>query len=382
MHVIVNRESLARALAIANSMIKHNPHGVFNYVMLNAAGDKLTVARTDIRTGVRITLPATVEDAGTIALQARLLEKWASSVASDAAGIRSLAQYDAELSADQLRSSVFGTDYRDLYGYFYDDFPSAVSQDRTFVLPVTALRRAINRVVWETVDGVLLRIGDGKLLLVTTDNFRCARQRVSLSPASPVNLDSHIVVPAAFMRAVAEISSTCVDNARMVVSADSRRIAYELVNKKYAQRIVAISGLISDKFPDVDAIFQRQRTTLSRAVVDTVSFQRALKSTMPFSAENSVEIQFMPSLTATDGTLVMRATTPELGNATAIVSATITGADSTTVLNTRFLRDACADIDDTLLLETGGTHQPCTIRPANDDDEFVCIIMPIDPGKE
>jgi DNA polymerase-3 subunit beta len=143
----------------------------------------------------------------------------------------------------------------------------------------------------------------------------------------------------------------------------------------HSQQSDLVSRLIEGTYPDIYSILPKKYTT--RAVVETKEFAAALKSVVPFAQDNSYITQVKISQNAGNGTLIIEASTDEVGVNVSRIAAAIDGPDQELLFNIKYLANVLSVIDTAeVALEVTSKARPGQLLPVGDTNAQY-VIMPM-----
>src|SRR3954471_16760072 len=196
--VVCSREELAAKLAVVGRGVStRTAVQILSGVLLRAAGGKLELAATDMELSIRTVLDeAQVEGEGAVVVPGRLLV--------DLSRLLPASEVTLEFREDEniLHVACGPAEYR-LNTYSAEDFPrlpetdasatSTVSAD-ALLETLTAVGRAVSRDEARPVlTGILVKFGEGKLVMAATDSYRLSYKETPIEGAVP---DIEAIVPA------------------------------------------------------------------------------------------------------------------------------------------------------------------------------------------
>src|SRR5262245_38234252 len=177
--IVCSREELAQKLAVVGRGVStRTAVQILSGVLLRAAGGKLELAATDMELSIRTTLDAQVDGDGAAVVPGRLLV--------DLSRLLPDSEVTIEFREEEnvLRVTSGSAEYR-LNTYGAEDFPrlpevdsastSAVSAD-ALLGTLASVGRAVSRDEARPVlTGILVKFGDGKLVMAATDSYQIGR---------------------------------------------------------------------------------------------------------------------------------------------------------------------------------------------------------------
>lgn len=390
MRLSVLQENFAKGLSIVGRAVSsRSTLPVLSNILLSTDADRLKLAATNLEVGVSCWLGAQVEDDGAITLPARLLTDWVNSMQPD--------RIDMELSVRTMSVNLkCGRSESNIKGIDASEFPLIPTADgeQALGLPPATVRKIIDQVVFAAADakdtsrpaltGVLAKFEGDRLTLAATDGYRLSVRRTML-PA-PVPADINVIIPARSLAEVSRISGEADPDkpVELAVAAARNQALFRLYGKGEGEKgaffqVDLVSQLIDAKFPDFTAIMPKSHVT--RSVLDTAAFQRALKVAALFARDASDRVVFAiaPGSDTVPGQVVIKATSAEAGDNVSELDALVEGTPLEIAFNVRYLIEAISVIDTPqVVLETTRSDRPGLFRPVGaGPEEFTHVIMPM-----
>src|SRR5436305_3541547 len=181
---------------------------ILSGILLEAQGDELRLAATDMELSLRATVPARVEGDGAAVLPGRTLVDIARLLPGDEVAI----EHRASESVVHLGS---GSASYTLHTYNAEDFPRLpdLTETQTFSVDREALLETIGRVARAAsrdearpvLTGVLVKFAGDKLVMAATDSYRLAVKETSLDSSAP---ELEAIVPSRALQELARIAGS------------------------------------------------------------------------------------------------------------------------------------------------------------------------------
>jgi DNA polymerase-3 subunit beta len=386
----VLQENFSKGLAIVGRAVtSRSTLPVLSNVLLSTDQDRLKLAATNLEIGVSCWLGAQVEDEGAITLPARLLTDWINSVPAEKIQLEMVVRsMSVNLKCARFESNIKGIDA--------GEFPLIPTADgeNALALPASTLRAIIDQVVFAAADaketsrpaltGVQVNFEGDRLTLAATDGYRLSVRRTVLP--KPVQDVPTIIVPARSLAEVSRISGEADPDkpVELSVAAARNQILFRMTGQGEGQgggfhQVDLVSQLIDAKFPDFNAIIPKSYVT--RTVLDTPAFQRALRVASLFArdASDRATLQIAPGSDTIPGQITIKATSAESGDNVSEVDAVVEGGPLEIAFNVRYLIEVLAVIDTPqVVLETTKPDRPGVFRPlGTGPEEFTHVIMPM-----
>lgn len=377
MRVTCSQESLQRALGIAGRAVaSKSTLPILGNFLLEASGDTLSIAATNLEFSIVCEINAAVEKPGKITLQARVLSDFIANLPS---GTVELSQDQNPLTI-QVRSGG-GQSQAHMRGIDPDDFPhliSSVEGGSALTIDPTLLREAIAHVVFAAATddsrpvlaGVQLDVRDGALALAAADGFRMSLRSVTLdaAPEAPFS----IIVPAKALHELNRVLADATDPVALQITPNQSQLLVSAPGVRFSSR------LIDGAFPDLKQVVPKQWNT--RTVVRRESLLDATKRAAIFARANNdvVRLAMAPAEDGFDmGRVTITAQAADTGDNKDDVDASVEGGEVQIAFNGRYLSDVLGVMRGSdVAFELAGPNSAGVIKSVGTDD-FTHVIMPM-----
>lgn len=365
--------NLERGLSIVGRAVPtRSTLPITSHVLLATDGGRLKLAATDLAIALTCWVDALVEEEGALAVPARLVSEFVSSLPSESIS-GSMAPRGRQLTLTCARNvaTVSGMDA--------EEFPPipAVAGGATLHFQPESLRQAIQQVVFAAatddsrpvLTGVHILIEGSEATLAATDGFRLAVHTLALSTAVSERIE--MVVPA---KALAELGRLLADQEEPVEMALNEARTQVLFRMPAVQMV---AQLVQGTFPSYSQLIPQEHT--SRAVVDVGDFLRETRIASIFARDGSgiVRLQAQPGEGDAPGRLSVSARAEELGDHHGELDATVERGEAKIAFNSRYLIDVLSNLPPgQVALETTSPSSPGVFRPVGTDN-YVHVVMPM-----
>jgi DNA polymerase III subunit beta len=369
--ITVLQDKLAAALSIVGRAVANRSTlPVLGNILLEAKGDTLRLAATNLNIGANVTISATVEEAGAITLPARLLAEFVNSLPT---AQRVTIDVMSRTMTARLKCSGYDANIK---GIDADEFPIVAQMvaltGEAITLPATALKTMIDRVAFAaatdesrpTLTGVEVVMSDNRLTMAATDGYRLSVQSADVDYAG----ERKTIIPAKSLAEVARVIDG--DTVQVLVIGESQ-IAFGIDSS--LGRIEIVSSLIDAKFPDYKAIIPKRAETA--ATFKRTDLLSAVRVAALFAKDNSNIIRL-----SLNGDLTVSATSTESGDGSSVVRADITGPELEIAFNAAYVSAVLSSVsDDSIRLELTQPNRPGKLLTS--DENYLHVIMPMHPPK-
>ena len=361
MKITCARDDLAARLGIvARGLSTRGAVQILAGVLLQASGDTLDLAATDMELSIRAGVSADVAGEGSAVVPGRLLSEL----------VRLLPEEDVHLEHRVEESTVVVTsgasEYR-LRTFAVEDFPrlpdptgaSLSTLDAEPLLEsITRVSRAAGRDESRPVlTGILVRFEESKLVMAATDSYRLAVKETAIEGSIP-ELDA--IVPA---RALEELRRIGSGSDQIQLGTLENHVIFG------AGEVWLTTRRIDGQFPNyrqlVPETFEHEVTLSREELLDVVRRAAVM-------AQRSAPLR----LRFAEGELVVSAQTQDVGEANERLPAAFSGEPLEIGFNAEYLRDGIESVaGDELVLRLINPLRPgLVVAPTGD---FWYLIMPI-----
>jgi DNA polymerase III subunit beta len=360
--IVCTREELARKLAIVGRGVStRTAVQILSGVLLRATGGKLELAATDMELSIRTSVEeARVEGEGAAVVPGRLLV--------DLSRLLPESEVTIEFREEEnvLRVQCGPAEYR-LNTYGAEDFPrlpetdsaptSTVSAD-ALLETLASVGRAVSRDEARPVlTGILVKFGDGKLVMAATDSYRLSYKETPIEGNAP---DIEAIVPA---RALEELRRLAPAGGTLELGVQENQVLFGIDGTWLTTR------RIEGQFPKFDELRPKEFTY--EVTVPREELLEVVRRTAVMAHRNSpLRLRFA------DGELTVWTQTQDVGEARETLPVRFEGEPLEIGFNADFLRDGIESAEgDELRVRLIDPLRPGLLQGPGDD--FWYLIMPI-----
>lgn len=353
---------------------------ILSCLHLSAETERLALRATNLEIGISCDLPALVEEAGSIALPARLLTDFVNSLPEGDVTISLTEEtFTALIVGSRSRAHIRGMDPGE-----YPALESLSESDALSRFEAAHLKDAITQVAFAAADddsrpvltAVLLRGRKDAVTLAAADAFRLAvREVASIPTIADVNgaeeqLQEGLLIPA---KTLTELARILPPDGEVTLSAPAGRhlACFQ------TEHLTLVTRLLEGQFPDYARIIPTAEHT--RAVVETAEFRSAVKAVALFARDNSnmTHLRIQPGNEQEAGALIIEASSNDLGDTVSTLPASVAGDELTLLFNATYLQEILAAIPtpETVLVGTSSS-KPGVFHPVGELDATY-VVMPM-----
>ncbi|MBX3069668.1 MAG: DNA polymerase III subunit beta [Thermomicrobiales bacterium] len=375
MKVVCLQENLQHGLAqVSRAVATRTSLPALSNVLISTDEGRLRIAASDFNIAITTWVGASVEEEGKVAVDARLLADFVSTLPNDNVTLSSeRGKYRLDVQS--------GRDHAEINGIEPDDFPviPTVSDDaQTTTIDSADLREMITMVEFAAATdesrpvlaGVLLRLDGDAITMAAADGFRLAVRQGKLNELFTPSLD--VIVPAKAMRELGRLLAEASEPAILYVTPNQGQMIARFGDIEF------LSRLIEGSFPDYRQIVPREYST--KVDLGRDALLTAVKRSSYFARDNNdaIRLAIKPGEDElTPGLVEVSANAAERGNSQSFVDAAIEGPEIQVAFNARYLNDVLGVIKGgQATLGLNGANQAGVIHPTG-DDAYTHVIMPM-----
>jgi DNA polymerase III subunit beta len=361
LRITVSKDELVSALGVvARAVSTRTSVQILSGILLEAQGDELRLAATDMELSLRATATAQLEGDGAIVLPGKTFADIARLLPGDDVAIE-------HKPAESVVHITSGSASYTLHTYNPEDFPRLQELDtvQTFSVDRESLLETIHRVARAAsrdesrpvLTGILVSFIGGKLVMAATDSYRLAVKETDLAGSAP---ELEAIVPS---RALQEL-------ARIAGSGDTVEVGVHENQVVFATEGVWLTTRrIDGQFPNYRQLLPEQfehELTLPRAELLEVVRRAAVM----IQRATPLQLRFA------EGELTVIARTHDVGESQESMPVAFSGDTLEIGFNADFLRDGLESMDgDDVRLKLISPLRPAVIQGEGDD--FTYLVMPI-----
>ena len=359
--------TLSQALQVVSRAIStRTTLPILNNILLETTSEGLSLTATNLEIGIRKLVPAEVSQDGSTTAPARLLTDF----------IGTLPDQDLEMTLDgssqtlNLRCARFDTHIKCIEAEEFPPGPRPDEGDR-LTIPLEELMVAIDQTQMAAstdearpvLTGVLLHIDGATQTLAATDGHRLAVRNLKATGAE--SLEARLIVPA---RALAELSRAFrgeSGDVEVIISKARNQVFFRAGTSEVTSR------LIDGTYPNYAQVIPSKSST--RVKVSVAELNQTVRAVSLFARDSANVIRIRTEA----GGLVLSATTNEVGDSRAELSAEVEGSEIQIAFNARYILDALAVLGgEQVELRFDGPLSPGLIKHP-DSEDYQYVIMPV-----
>jgi DNA polymerase-3 subunit beta len=367
MKFTITREKLQEGLlAVGPSIPTKTTLPVLSNILLEARKDGLRLSGTDLDIAVSTTVPADVEEEGSLTLPAKKLTEIARELPGSPVRITSAGEQRAQVECGKSKFRLLGLPR--------DEFPSFphVKFDNPWNITAKELHKLISHVAFATsteesrpiLNGVLWDLRKDRMRMVATNGHRLAKMDIALSGdggAAPAEL---IVPP----KALEQIRRLFPADVAVEIAKSENHLGFR------SQGTQVFTRLIEGPYPNYEQVIPRENDKF--ATVDKVAMAAALRRMSIVASDQTHRIR----LSFGGGTLKFSVQTPDLGEAQDEMAVTYEGDALEIGFNAAYLLEVLKYMPtDEARFTFKAPERAATAEPVGWDDtaSYLCLVMPL-----
>jgi DNA polymerase-3 subunit beta len=369
MKIISLQKNLKNNLYAVNHIAQKNISlPILNNVLISARDGVIKLITTNLEIGITSILRGKIEEDGAYTVDAKILSEYVNLLDNDKAVL--------ENSDSELKISC-GSYKTKIKGLAADEFPLIPVIDRQGFIKIATkeLKEALNSVVFSVasdetraeLSGVLFSLDNKTMAIVGTDSYRLAEKKVTVE--NNLSENRQLIIPAKTIQEVIRIISSESEEDEntneVLFYASDNQCLFVIGNTEI------VSRLIDGRYPDYQQIIPQKYQC--RATVAREEIIRAIKAAAIFSRTGVNDIILNFSKNGLD----VSAASGQTGEQNALIKATISGSDTNTTLNFRYILDGLNAFNSAMVsFDLIDDQTPCVLRD-EDNKDYLYIMMPI-----
>ena len=370
MKFIVKKEDLFDGIKIverATSMKALQP--VFMNILIETV-DKATVrlVATDLDLTVTALVNAQVEEEGSITLPSKTLNEIVSKLGNK------LITFEMPQGLTTVNITCQNSKF-DIIGISATEFPPEVynvdfDNDECFEIELKPFTKAVRQAGfaaagYETsnlLSGIVCDISDSVLEIASTDGNRLAREREQIN--NKEKKSTQLIIPAKALNEFIKLSAY-IDEECVKIYTEKSKIIIK------SERTTTISRLLEGQFPKYNQLIPTESP--KEAIVNVSQLISALErvSIMVNEKTSIVKMNFA------DNELTLNADTPDSGKSEEKIDIQYTSEPLLIAFNYKYVLEALKNISSDEVKIGLNTALSATVLKPNSDEDFVCLIMPV-----
>ena len=367
MKFTITRQNLHQGLtAVSASIPSKTTLPVLSNILFEAGEEGVWMSGTDLDVGVRVGVPADVQEGGTVTAPGKKLQEIARELANE--------PVEVNTRGDQLEL-VCGRSQFKLNGLPAADFPSlpevpfdggwtttgkdllALIRHTAFAVSTEESRPVLNGVLWE--------LRDREMRMVATNGHRLAKIIVPAGPS--LETTTQLIVPPAALGHVQ----------RLLGPAEAVRVARTGNHLGFASDEVKVyTRLIEGTYPNYEQVIPKDNDRI--AIIQRALLESAVRRVAAVASDQThrIRMEFSPNQ------LKLNVLTPDLGEAHDELEVSYDGEELAIGFNANYLLEVLRYVGtEEVRMSFKAPERPATVEPVVVEGEepmdYLCLVMPL-----
>jgi DNA polymerase III subunit beta len=370
MEFTVSKTDLVRELSLSQGVVeKKTTIPILSNVLLEAAGDRVTLTATDLELGIRCSCPARVKKEGSGTVPARKLLDYVRLLPDADLNMKFLENHWANITCGRSRTRIAGMSR--------ESFPELPEiPERIAEIPVRTLASMITRTAFAismeesrfTLNGALLVMRPDELIMVATDGHRLAYVQAAPGDIGQVEKPFRALVPKKAMAELIKLADEASPEAKAVFAGDENHLFFQVGHR------LLLTRKLTGNFPDYERVLPKDHSLLAQLQKDEI--RSAIERVAQFADERSraIKVQFTP------GEVRVFSSSVEMGESEESVPGEYQGPDLEIGFNAQYLLDFLRAIpQERVAFELKDQKSAGEMRPAGDSvtGQYRYVVMPM-----
>ena len=387
MKVICSQKSLEIGTQIVQKAISTKLGSpIYNGILFEVTNDnRIHLFSTDLEIGIDCYISAQIIEGGATVIPNKIF--------SDL--IRKFPEGNIEIEAD--KDNIIYIKEEDMSNYKILGFPAEdfspfpdIQSKIKLKLTHKILKEAIQEVIFASskdesrsfLNGILFKNMEKGIEIVATDSHRLALKKIKLTGKNKIETESQfeVIIP---QRALSELFKLLSFEDDNIVEIDlgEKQVIFTLNTEGEKNQIRLFSRIIDGQYPDYHQIIPQQFKTIIK--IDTEEFRQRMERITLFVKEDINTIKLETHIYSQQdgenrGELILKAKTPDIGDASEQISCLIDGEYIEISFNSRYINDVLRVIKtDQTEIKLNENLNPAMINPATNEEQYSYVLMPV-----
>jgi DNA polymerase III subunit beta len=369
MEFTVSKADLVTELSLSQGVVeKKTTIPILSNVLLEAAGDRVTLTATDLELGIRCSCPARVKKEGAGTVPARKLLDYTRLLPDGDVNMKFLDNHWANITSGRSKTRIAGMSR--------ESFPELPQiPEPAAEIPVKTLASMIARTGFAismeesrfTLNGALLLIRPEGLTMVATDGHRLAFVQ-SGGEAGAAGNPFRALIPKKAMAELVKLADQGGEDAKATFAGDDNHLFFQIGHR------LLITRKLTGNFPDYERVLPKDHNLVAKLRKDEI--RSAIDRVSQFADERSraIRVQF------NEGEVKVFASSMEMGESEESVPAEYQGPAMEIGFNAQYLLDFLRAIpQDHVAFQLKDQKSAGEMRPEAESvpDQYRYVVMPM-----
>lgn len=362
MQLTISKEMISAGIQLVqNAVSQKSSLPILSNVLMEAENKELRLTATDLDIGICATIPANIEQAGSITIPAKKFFDVVRSLpdGSDIELVMKRSNF-VNINCGPAKIKIIGLPKEE-----FPELPEFKDKD-AIIMEQPVLKEMLNLIDFAisrddtryVLNGTLFVIKGGAVEMVATDGRRLAVHRKDLGKKTLV--DREVIVPT---KAVMEVKRMLQDEGEVEIKFSDSQVMFSFPD------CFVLSRTIEGEYPNYEKVIPKESD--KKLTVSREDLLQAARRADIFTDQDSMAVK----LTVTPKKLVISKNTPYLGEAKEEMKASYNGDELQIGFNPRYLIDVLRNLDsEEIVFELEDAQKPGVIRKG---DEYVYVVLPM-----
>ncbi len=370
MEFTISKSDLVRELNLSQGVVeKKTTIPILSNVLIEAAGDELTITATDLELGIRTAVPARVKSGGSGTIPAKRLLDYVRLLPDADVQVKFSDSHWASLSCGRSKSRIAGMSRES-----YPDLPGM--GEPLGQMSIGLLASMISKTIFSisaeesrfTLNGALLLLREGNMTMVATDGHRLALVEQP-NPLAPAGLDHRALLPRKAMMELLKFAADSDDkDAPVDFGQDDNHLFFRLGAR------LLMSRKLTGNFPDFERVLPRSHA--HEVVIEREELRASIERVAQFADERSRAIK----LRFSDNEATVHSSLSESGESEESLPVEYTGPTVEIGFNAQYLLDFLRAVPEPrVAFHFKDAQSAGEIRPSGEDVayNYRYVVMPM-----
>ena len=361
MKITVNQKNFKKALGVVEKVVaKNTTLPILSNILFKTENGRLKLSATNLEIGINYSIGAKIDEVGQITVPARIISDFISNI-NDEKIVLSVKNNVLSINSEHYKTQILGFDAK--------DFPiiPKIKTKPIVILSSKALKNSMMSVIDSVaisearpeLAGILVNFENDKIIFASTDSFRLTEKQIDFKNSSK----NSVIIPRNTVLELARVAGELEGD--IIVNINDNQISFS--NDDFEM----ISRLVDGNYPDYRKIIPDK--FMSRVLINKSDLERNIRLAGLFSS-NISDIKIQCAETKTNIT----AKNSDRGEIETDIPSILKNQPFEISLNYRYLLDGLKIMDtEEVILEYTGQGSPLVMRPGNNRNDLVYLIMPL-----
>lgn len=370
MEFTISKTDLVRELNLSQGVVeKKTTIPILSNVLIEAAGDELTITATDLELGIRSSVPARVKSGGSGTIPAKRLLDYVRLLPDADLQVKVNDSHWASLTCGRSRSRIAGMSRES-----YPELPQM--GEPLSSIPIGLLAGMIQKTIFSisaeesrfTLSGSLMLLRDGNVTMVATDGHRLALVEQT-HPGAAAGLELRALLPRKAMAELVKFAADTDDkDAPVELGQDENHLFFRLGPR------LLMSRKLTGNFPDFERVLPKSHT--HEVSLEREELRAAIERVAQFADERSRAIK----LRFSDNEATVHSSLSESGESEESLPVEYTGPTVEIGFNAHYLLDFLRAVPEPrVAFHFKDAQSAGEIRPSGEDltYNYRYVVMPM-----